>query len=156
MNNESVITKAAKAGGLFRLGIYCTNSRVILEAQKRITAKKEKEKREKQTNMETKEGDRAQLAIHCYDEWSKDKKFESDGRTPKFAKADIPKMFVRLLVPRMIDPNEKVSSFNTGKKAGRLLKMADWEAEFEAFKTYWEAEKIRRVKALVKTTPRLF
>lgn len=153
MNNESVITKAAKAGGLFRLGIYCTNSRVILEAQKRITAKKEKEKREKQTNME----DRAQLAIHCYDEWSKDKKFESDGRTPKFAKADIPKMFVRLLVPRMIDPNEKVSSFNTGKKAiGRLLKMADWEAEFEAFKTYWEAEKIRRVKALVKTTPRLF
>ena len=112
VNNEGSI---CKAGSLFKIGQGLANGRVILEAHAQIEKKKREKQKKKDGEKESKDEAKAWTAVGRYNQWKNEGK-PTDGERPKFKKPGFATDILKVLLPR-IDPTDKISKYNSGKKS---------------------------------------
>jgi len=132
-----------RAGGLFKCGIQIANSRVVLEASKRVEENEKAEKARKAEKVQEKEEGATWAAILTFGKWlTKGSPVDANGY-PKLGKADS-KAIVKVLLAR-IAPNEKMSSYDSMKKCvtwlGDLAGGTTWVEEMKQVeKGHWLEE----------------
>ena len=126
-----------KAGAMFKLGLQVANSRVMLEANKRMVKLEEEAKANKERKKKKESEGKDQKAIEAFNAWiTKGKCIDTKGH-PVLNKDDSLSI-IKVLLPK-IAPTEKVGDYKTMKKCnewlGNLAGGSTWEEEMKAIET---------------------
>jgi hypothetical protein len=103
-----------KSGSLYKLGNVLANSRVVLEASKRVLRSAEESQKTKEQKKKDDEVKKNWSAIRHFEKWKIDGRHTDNAGRPKLG-ADAAKCMVKVLLPK-IAPKEKMKDYTTMKK----------------------------------------